>query len=116
LSVLAEPRPAQHGDGQDPADAADPRGPAGLLNIRLANGRYLIENKQVAAFTNDEERAVGLYDTVPFLLADALQERGAIHLPAANFQAQTIVSERLVSGQNPASARGVARAMLSLLR
>ena len=102
-------------------DAAKPvgavcHGPAGLLNIRLANGRYLIENKQVAAFTNDEERAVGLYDTVPFLLADALQERGAIHLPAANFQAQTIVSERLVSGQNPASARGVARAMLSLLR
>ena len=96
--------------------AAVCHGPAGLLNIRLANGRYLIENKQVAAFTNDEERAVGLYDTVPFLLADALQERGAIHLPAANFQAQTIVSERLVSGQNPASARGVARAMLSLLR
>lgn len=96
--------------------AAICHGPAGLLNIRLANGRYLIENKQVAAFTNDEERAVGLYDTVPFLLADALQERGAIHLPAANFQAQTIVSERLVSGQKPASARGVARAMLSLLR
>ncbi len=96
--------------------AAVCHGPAGLLNIRLANGRYLIENKQVAAFTNDEERAVGLYDTVPFLLADALQERGATHLPAANFQAQTVVSERLVSGQNPASARGVARAMLSLLR
>lgn len=51
----------------------------------------------------------------PFLLADALQERGARHVPAANFQAQVVVSERLVTGQNPASAAGVAEAMLPLL-
>lgn len=90
-------------------------GPAGLVNIRLANGKYLVDGKDVAAFTNDEERAVGLYDTVPYLLADALEERGALHKPAPDFQPQVVVSERLVTGQNPASAKGVAEAMLRLL-
>lgn len=95
--------------------AAVCHGPAGLVNIKLSDGRYLVDGKDVAAFTNDEERAVGLHDTVPFLLADALKERGARHLPAPNFQAQVVVSERLVTGQNPASAKGVGEAMLRLL-
>ncbi len=90
-------------------------GPAGLLNIKLADGHYLVADKEISAFTNEEERAVGLYETVPFLLADALQERGARHLPAADFQVQVVVSESLVTGQNPASAKGVAEAMLPLL-
>ncbi|WP_218946756.1 type 1 glutamine amidotransferase domain-containing protein [Stenotrophomonas sp. SbOxS2] len=89
--------------------------PAGLVNVKLSDGRYLVDGKDVSAFTNDEERTVGLYDTVPFLLADALQERGARHIPAPNFQTQVVVSERLVTGQNPASAKGVAEAMLPLL-
>jgi len=95
--------------------AAVCHGPAGLVNVKLPDGRYLVEGKEVSAFTNEEERAVGLADTVPFLLADALQERGARHVPTANFLAQVVVSERLVTGQNPASAKGVAEAMLPLL-
>ncbi|MEC5343140.1 type 1 glutamine amidotransferase domain-containing protein [Brenneria populi] len=95
--------------------AAVCHGPAGLVNLRLSDGRYLVDGKDVSAFTNDEERAVGLYDTVPFLLADALRKRGARHLAAPNFQARVVVSERLLTGQNPASAKGVAEAMLPLL-
>lgn len=37
--------------------------------------------------TDDEERAVGLADVVPFLLASRLRERGAIHVQAANWHA-----------------------------
>lgn len=91
-------------------------GPAGIVNIRLSNGEYLVAGKDVSAFTNDEERAVGLHDTVPFLLEDVLTLRGARHHPAPNFQPQVVVSDRLVTGQNPASARGVAEAMLRLLQ
>ncbi len=90
-------------------------GPAGLVNIKLSDGHYLVADKVISAFTHDEERAVGLYDTAPFMLADVLQERGARHLSAVNFQAQIVVSERLVTGQNPISANGVAEAMLTLL-
>ncbi|QLJ45951.1 type 1 glutamine amidotransferase domain-containing protein [Raoultella ornithinolytica] len=95
--------------------AAVCHGPAGLVNIRLSDNEYLVAGKKVSAFTNDEERAVGLYDIVPFLLEDTLKQRGAEHLAAENFQPQVIVSERLVTGQNPASAKGVAEAMLPLL-
>ena len=91
-------------------------GPAGLVNVKLTNGAYLVANKDVAAFTNDEERAVELDTAIPFSLADRLRERGARHHAAPNFQAQVVVSERLVTGQNPASAKGVAEAMLKLLQ
>ena len=95
--------------------AAVCHGPAGLLPIRLADGTPLVRGKEVAAFTNDEEAAVGLTDVVPFLLADALVERGAIHRPAPNWSRHVVVCERLVTGQNPASAGGVAEAIVSLL-
>jgi len=90
-------------------------GPAGLVNVKLVDGSYLVAGKDVAAFTNDEERAVELDKTVPFLLADRLTERGARHHPAPNWQPNVVVSGRLVTGQNPASATGVGEAMVKLL-
>lgn len=90
-------------------------GPAALVNMKLSNGQYLVAGKAVSAFTNEEERAVGLADVVPFLLEDALVARGAKHQPAPKWQKQVVVSERLVTGQNPASAAGVAEAMVKVL-
>ncbi len=90
-------------------------GPAGLVNIQLTNGDYLVAGKVVASFTNEEETAVGLADVVPFLLEDKLIERGATVEKAPNFQAQVVVSDRVVTGQNPASATGVAEQMVALL-
>jgi putative intracellular protease/amidase len=92
--------------------AAVCHGPAGLVNIKLADGRYLVDGKRLAAFTDDEERAVALDGVVPFLLASTLQQRGAIHVPAANWQENVVVDGRLVTGQNPASAAGVGREMV----
>jgi len=90
-------------------------GPAGLVNVKLREGRYLVEGKDVSSFTNDEERAVKLDKVVPFLLEDRLLERGARHHSAPNFQPEVVVSERLATGQNPASATGVAEAVVKLL-
>jgi putative intracellular protease/amidase len=91
-------------------------GPAGLVNIQLSNNDYLVTGKAVSTFTNEEEAAVGLAETVPFLLESKLAERGAIVEKAPNFQAKVIVSDRLVTGQNPASAAGVAEAIVALLK
>lgn len=90
-------------------------GPAALVNLKLSNGQYLINGKRIAAFTDDEERAVKLHDVVPFLLATTLQERGAIHIAAPNWRSNVVVDERLVTGQNPASAEGVGQEMTRLL-
>lgn len=91
-------------------------GPAGLVNIKLANGEYLIKGKTVSGFTNEEEAAVELTEVVPFLLESKLKEQGAEFSKAANFEAHVVKSDRLVTGQNPASAAGVAEQMLQLIQ
>lgn len=95
--------------------AAVCHGPAALVNVRLADGSYLVAGKEVSAFTNEEERAVELDGVVPFLLADQLEQRGARHRGAPMWKAQVVVSDRLVTGQNPASAAGVAEAVVRVL-
>ncbi|OFZ66084.1 MAG: hypothetical protein A2V79_03040 [Betaproteobacteria bacterium RBG_16_56_24] len=91
-------------------------GPAALVNLKLSDGEYLVKGKQVAAFTDDEERAVNLDGVVPFLLATTLRQRGANHRPAPNWQANVVVDGRLVTGQNPASAEGVGQEIARLLK
>lgn len=90
-------------------------GPAGLLDVELRNGLRILEGRKVTGFTNAEEAAVKLAGVMPFLLEDALQEQGATFVGAPAWQENVIVDGRLVTGQNPASAAGVARAMLKLL-
>jgi putative intracellular protease/amidase len=90
-------------------------GPAALVNLTLSDGSYLVAGKEVSAFTNEEEAAVGLIDVVPFLLQTALEERGANHVGAPNFQSRVAISDRLVTGQNPASAGPAAEHVVALL-
>lgn len=94
--------------------AAVCHGPSALVNLTLSDGSRLIAGKRVAGFTNDEEAAVGLTDEVPFLLADKLTEAGAQHVPAPNFTEHVVVDGRLVTGQNPQSARALAEAVVKL--
>jgi putative intracellular protease/amidase len=91
-------------------------GPAALVNLKRSDGSYLIAGKNVAGFTNEEEKAVGLSEVVPFLLESTLIERGAIHTKAENFQPHVVVSDRLITGQNPASAAGVGEAIVECLK
>ncbi|MQY03788.1 dienelactone hydrolase family protein [Actinomadura macrotermitis] len=95
--------------------AAVCHGPAALVGLTLSDGSYLVDGRRVAAFTNGEEEAVGLAGVVPFLLADRLAAQGARHLPAPNFAPHVVEDGRLVTGQNPASARGVAEAVVTAL-
>lgn len=91
-------------------------GPAGIVNIKLSNGLYLVDGKKVNAFTNEEEVKVKLEDVVPFLLEDKLTERGAIFEKSAPFTAHVVTDRRLVTGQNPQSAHSVGKATLNELQ
>ena len=53
--------------------------PTALINAKDKSGRYLVENKNITAFSNSEEDGVGLSQVVPFLLEDALKQRGAVY-------------------------------------
>ena len=90
-------------------------GPSGLVDVELSNGISLLSGRKVAAFTNAEEEAVGRQDTVPYLLQDKLEEQGATVKVAENWEENVQVDERLVTGQNPQSAAGVAKEMTKLL-
>jgi len=95
--------------------AAVCHGPAALVGVTLSNGRPLVEGRRVAAFTDSEEAAAGLSTVVPFLLQTRLEELGAKHSAAPDFEAHVVTDQRLVTGQNPASATGVAESVLLAL-
>lgn len=90
-------------------------GPAGLVNIKLSNGDYLVSGKRVNAFTDAEEVAIKLEEVVPFLLESKLRERGALFEQADLWQPYVAIDGRLITGQNPASAHGVGEAVLQVL-
>ncbi len=93
--------------------AAVCHGVAGLLNTKLSDGSYLIDKKRITGFSNWEEKIVGLEDEVPFLLQDKLIERGAeYHKAILPFVRYIKVDERLVTGQNPQSARKVGKKVI----
>lgn len=90
-------------------------GPAALVDIRLSNGKYLVDGQSVTGFTNSEEAAVGLTEVMPFLLESKMRERGARFESAANFQCKVAINKGLITGQNPASATAAAEAIVEQL-
>jgi putative intracellular protease/amidase len=91
-------------------------GPAGLVNIKLSNGKYLVDGKNINAFTNEEEKAVKLENVVPFMLETKLIERGAKFEKSGLWQEHVTTDQRVVTGQNPQSAHAVGEAVLKLLK
>ena len=91
-------------------------GPAGLVNIKLSNGKYLVDGKKINAFTNEEEVAVGLEKVVPFMLETKLIERGAKFEKSGLWQKHVVTDQRVVTGQNPQSAESVGEATLAELK
>ncbi len=89
-------------------------GPAALVDIKLSNGRYLIEGKTVNGFTDKEEQLVGLTGVVPFLLESKLKERSATFKGGEPWSSTVVVSERVLTGQNPQSAKALAQALVQL--
>lgn len=90
-------------------------GPSALVRLKNPDGSYLIHGKHVAGFTNEEEQAAGLTEVVPFLLEDALKNAGAIYEKSQNWREKVVVDGHLVTGQNPASAKGAAEAVVRIL-
>lgn len=92
-------------------------GPAALVNVRLGNGRYLIDGRTVSAFTEEEEAVFGseAAKEYPFVLERALRERNAKFVEAPVMLVQVSRDGRLVTGQNPfstpRSAEEVVRAL-----
>jgi putative intracellular protease/amidase len=90
--------------------AAVCHGVAGLLNIKLANGDYLIQRKRLTGYSDREESFGGTSRIVPYSLESELRARGADYVRSSvPFVPHAIVDGRLITGQNPFSTRALAR-------
>lgn len=92
-------------------------GPAGLLEVTLDNGESLVKGKNVTGFSRPEEVDAQRADAVPFSRQDALERRGAKYSVADKpFGTHVVTDGRLITGQNPASARAVGEAVVAALQ
>ncbi|NEP12413.1 MAG: type 1 glutamine amidotransferase domain-containing protein [Symploca sp. SIO2C1] len=101
---------------QNKVVAAVCHGPAGLISATKPDGSPLVAGHQISAFTNSEEHAVGLADTVPFMLETKLQELGATFQGVNNFEPFAVESGNVITGQNPPSSLLVANKVLAALK
>jgi putative intracellular protease/amidase len=88
--------------------------PAVLHRVKF-RGESIVKGKRVTGFTNGEEAVVQLTKIVPFLVEDELKRLGGIYEKAADWASFVITDGRLVTGQNPASSKAAAEALLKLL-
>ncbi|CAH9063962.1 hypothetical protein PSECIP111951_03144 [Pseudoalteromonas holothuriae] len=92
-------------------------GPAALVNVKLSNGQYLVANKRVNGFTNQEEIAFGKKwrPHFDFLLEDKLKDRGAQFEHAGMMLSHVEKDGNLITGQNPFSTAQTATEVVKAL-
>lgn len=97
--------------------AAVCHGPAALLNVKLADGRPLLQGRKVTSISNAEDRryAKTVLDRFPFMLEDALRERGARYDSRGFMLPLVVRDERLITGQNPMSTPPLVEALVQAL-
>ncbi|KAK4161035.1 class I glutamine amidotransferase-like protein [Cladorrhinum sp. PSN259] len=96
--------------------AAVCHGPAAFVNVQTQDGKSLVAGKKVTGFSDAEEQQVGLDKAVPFLLETELRNKGGDYSKAGEAWGEKVVVDgKLVTGQNPASAKGVGEAILKLI-
>lgn len=91
-------------------------GIAGLLNIKDAEGQYLIAGKQITGFTTAEEILAGKKKVVPFLNQQVATARGAHFIKKRFYSEFAVADGQLLTGQNPFSVKAVARLLIEKLK
>ena len=99
--------------------AADCHGPVALIGCKV-DDEFLVNGKEVTGFTNAEEDAVNHTALCKELndgqtIEDGLKKCGGKFVGGADWGSNVCVAGNLVTGQNPASSRAVAEAVLKVL-
>lgn len=100
---------------QDKIVSAVCHGPAALAFVKTPSGASILADSAVTGFANSEEDLMGFTSTMPFKLEDALNEAsgGKFTKAGSDFGEKVVVARdgKLITGQNPASATGVGKAI-----
>ncbi|HVY43900.1 MAG TPA: type 1 glutamine amidotransferase domain-containing protein [Hyphomicrobiaceae bacterium] len=90
-------------------------GYCGLLNVRLSDGQLLVAGKHVTGFAWSEEVFAGVAGKVPYNAEEEMKKRGALYEKALLPNLPYATSDgRLISGQNPFSAKLTAERIVTL--
>lgn len=87
-----------------------------LRHVRTPDGKLFVEGKTVTGFTDGEEEDVGLTKVVPFLVEDEMLKLGAVFSKVKNWGVHSVVSGKLITGQNPASSGPTAKLLIDMLK
>lgn len=91
-------------------------GYCGLLNTRLSNGQRLVADRRVTGFSWLEEILAGVSGKMPYNAEQEMRERGALYEKAwLPFVPKVVTDGRLVTGQNPQSAKQTAEQVCRVL-
>ncbi|MFT3762257.1 MAG: type 1 glutamine amidotransferase domain-containing protein [Pseudoxanthomonas sp.] len=91
-------------------------GYCGLLNTKLSDGSLLVAGRRITGFSWREEVLAGVAKDMPYNAEDEMKQRGAMYEKAfLPFVPNAVVDGRLVTGQNPASAKVTAKRVAELL-
>ena len=90
-------------------------GPAGLLSATDDDGGFAFKGRRLTVFTNEEELGGGTGENTPWLVEDALKEKGAVIENAAAWSSNVVRDGNLITGQNPQSSDAVAKEVLAAL-
>lgn len=91
-------------------------GYCGLLNVTLTDGTSLVAGKRITGFAWSEEVLAGVARKVPYNAEAEMKRRGARYEKAVlPFLPHAIADGRLVTGQNPFSAKATAEKIVAML-
>jgi len=91
-------------------------GYCGLLNTTLSDGTLLVAGRNLTGFAWSEEVLARVNKLVPYNAEEEIKKRGARYdkglIP---FTSHVVVDGRLVTGQNPGSAKATAKQVVAVL-
>lgn len=91
-------------------------GYCGLLNTKLSDGSLLVAGRKITGFSWREEILAGVAKHMPYNAEEEMKRRGALYEKALlPFVPKAVADGRLVTGQNPASAKVTAQRVIDML-
>ena len=91
-------------------------GYCGLLNTTLSDGKRLVDGRKLTGFSWTEEILAGVAKKMPYNAEQEMKDRGARYEKALfPFTSNVVTDGRLVTGQNPQSAKATAKQVVTLL-
>ncbi|MGO1183751.1 MAG: hypothetical protein ACTHZ5_08430 [Micrococcaceae bacterium] len=86
------------------------------MNTTLSDGSYLVTDKRVTGFSWTEEVLARVDKLIPHNAEEEIKARGARYEKARiPFVSYAVTDGRLVTGQNPGSAKATAQRVAALL-